>query len=530
VERSQVKRRRQRSVGQEEQQRAPLLEALVRHGARRPLALHVPGHRGERHFDAEGRPFFAPLLPLDVTELSGLDDLYQPQGAIAEAQALAAAAFGAEETFFLVNGSTAGNIAMVLAVCRPGDTLLVARDAHRSVFHACMLAGVRAVMLPTVVHPEFAVSCGVTPDAVREGLERYPEARAVLLTNPNYYGMGRTLTAIAETVHARGLPLLVDEAHGAHFPFHPALPPTALAAGADAVVQSAHKTLPALTMGAFLHLQGRRVDRWKVRQALAMIQTSSPSYPVMASLDAARRWMVGEGRRRLGLLIEAARDFRQWLRQEGWTVPAEADGMYEWTDPLRLVLHHRKLSGFAVARHLEAAAVFPEMADPLQVVCVVTAANREEDLTQLRRLLAGMGRDGRRPDRTPRLKERLQERLSAGWRAVYAENGYAAVAFDPGWLHGAAEMVPWPAALGRRAAGMVVPYPPGIPLLLPGEPIRACHLALLEIYQQLDAHVQGMWEGRLAVLAERTAEERPAPAQAAEDTGGEERRQRVYYV
>src|SRR5690606_20708734 len=124
------------------------------------------------------------------------------------------------------------------------------------------------------------------------------------------YGMGQTLTDIAELVHARGLPLLVDEAHGAHFAFHPDLPPTALSAGADAVVQSAHKTLPALTMGAFLHVQGPRIHRWKVRQALAMIQTSSPSYPVMASLDAARRWMLGEGRRRLGQLMEAVQGFR----------------------------------------------------------------------------------------------------------------------------------------------------------------------------------------------------------------------------
>lgn len=486
-----------------EPDRAPLLEALVRHVSRRPLSLHVPGHRGARHFDAQARPFFASLLPLDVTELSGLDDLYEPEGPIREAQLLAAEAFGAEETFFLVNGSTAGNVAMVLSTCRPGDTLLVGRDAHRSVFHACMLGGVRAVFLPTQVHPHFAVSCGVTLEAVRRGLERFPEARAVLLTNPNYYGMGQTLTDIAELVHARGLPLLVDEAHGAHFAFHPDLPPTALSAGADAVVQSAHKTLPALTMGAFLHVQGPRIHRWKVRQALAMIQTSSPSYPVMASLDAARRWMLGEGRRRLGQLMEAVQGFRDWLRHEGWAVPPASDEWYGWADPLRLVLHHPHVSGFTVARYLEAAAVYPELADPLQVVGVVTAANEPDDVTRLRQLLAAVARDGEPVMRTPRLKEQL----ISGWRAVYEDSGYTAVSFDLGWLHRPTEAVPWTAALGRRSAGMVIPYPPGIPLLLPGERIQTSHMMLLKVYQQMDAHIQGMTAGKLAVLPEEGTEE-----------------------
>jgi arginine/lysine/ornithine decarboxylase len=480
-----------------------LFEALVRHASRRPLSLHVPGHRGGNHFDAEGRRFFAPLLPIDLTELSGLDDLYQPQGPIAEAQALAAAAFGAEETVFLVNGSTAGNLAMVLSVCRPGDILLVGRDAHRSVFHACMLAGVRAVLLPTRVHPQFAVSCGVDPETVRQGLARYPEARAVFLTNPNYYGMGRSLAAIAETVHAYGIPLLVDEAHGAHFAFHSALPPTALSAGADAVVQSAHKTLPALTMGAFLHLQGRRISRWKVRQTLAMIQTSSPSYPVMASLDLARRWMAAEGRQRLGWLIEEAHRFRVWLRQEGWTVPPPSDVFYEWTDPLRLLLHHPDVPGLAVARRLEAADVFPELADPLQVVCVVTAANRRDDLARLKPLLSAIRR--RPPQASP--PQELKERLANGWQAVYQDSGWTAVAFDPGWMYGEPETVPWTAALGRRSAGMVVPYPPGIPLLLPGERIRQSHMTLLEVYQQMEAHVQGLWAGKLAVMPETSTDE-----------------------
>lgn len=482
----------------EQRHRVPLFEALVRHASRHPLSLHVPGHRGERHFDDEGRRFFASVLPLDVTELSGLDDLYQPQGPIREAQALAAEAFGAEETFFLVNGSTAGNLAMVLSTCRPGDTLLVGRDAHRSVFHACMLAGVRAVLLPAGVHPRFAVSCGIDAVTVRQGLARYPEARAVLLTNPNYYGMGRALSAIAETVHAHGIPLLVDEAHGAHFVFHAALPPTALSEGADMVVQSAHKTLPALTMGAFLHLQGPRVNHWNVRQALAMIQTSSPSYPIMASLDLARRWMQTEGHRRLEWLIEEAQRLREWLQQAGWIVPQSSDAHYDWTDPLRLLLHHPEVPGFAVARQLEAAAIFPEMADPLQVVCVVTAANRRSDLARLQSVLAAVDRSVRPASITQALKDQLV----AGWRAVYEDSGYTVVDFSLEHIHQVPEMVNWPSALDRRSAGMVVPYPPGIPLLLPGERIRPSHLALLEVYHRMEAHVQGLWAGKLAVMPE----------------------------
>jgi len=475
------------------QGRAPLFEALQRHIARDPLSFHVPGHRGGERFDEEGSKFFASLLPIDLTELSGLDDLHQPQGAIAEAQQLAAEVFGAEETFFLVGGSTAGNLAMVLAACRPGDKLLVSRDAHRSVFHACMLAGAKVVPLMPKVHPAFAVPCGVDLATVRQGLARHPDARAVLLTNPNYYGMGRNLAAIAEAVHAHGIPLLVDEAHGAHFAFHPSLPPTALSAGADGVVQSAHKTLPALTMGAFLHLQGARLSRWKVRQALAMVQTSSPSYPVLASLDLARRWMVSQGSERLGRLLDAASRLQERLRRRGWRFPEANSPFYDWTDPLRLLLHHPDRSGYQVAERLEAEAVFPELADPLQVVCVVTAANREEDLERLADVLASI-------DRRPAHGKAgtAAAELAARWQEVYGENELDL----SGWMHREREQVRWTAAGGRRSAGMVVPYPPGIPLLLPGEEIRDCHLALLDIYQKLGAHVQGLLSGELSVIRE----------------------------
>mgnify|MGYP001188784248 CR=1 FL=1 len=491
-----------RDIRQSAQRRAPLFEALERHVAREPLSFHVPGHRGGEQFDATGKRYFGSLLPIDLTELNGLDDLHQPQGAIAEAQQLAAEVFGAEETFFLVGGSTAGNLAMVLAACQPGDKLLVGRDAHRSVFHACMLAGVKVVLLPARVHPEFAIPCGVDPATVRQALSRHPDARAVLLTNPNYYGMGKHLAAIAGEVHAYGIPLLVDEAHGAHFAFHPSLPPTALSAGADGVVQSAHKTLPALTMGAFLHLQGSRLSRWKVRQALAMLQSSSPSYPVLASLDLARRWMFCEGRGRLERLFHAAGRFQEWLRRRGWKVPEGADAFYDWTDPLRLLLHHPEVSGYQVAKRLEAAAVYPELADPLQVVCVVTAANREEDLDRLKVLLSYFVRHSAEQGKTEPAATVLAAQLAARWQAVYEESQLDAMELDQSWMHREREEVPWSEAGGRRSASMVVPYPPGIPLLLPGEVIRDCHLALLDIYHKLGAHVQGLLSGELSVLCE----------------------------
>jgi arginine decarboxylase len=436
------------------QRRAPLYEALLRHMKRNPGNFHVPGHKQGRVFDGEGMRLFSSVLSIDLTELSPLDDLHDPAGVIAEAQALAAEAFGADETFFLVGGSTAGNLAAILSCCRPGDVLLVQRSSHQSVFHACMLAGVRPVYLGTRVDEKSGLDQGVDPEVLAEALEHFPEAKGVVVTSPSYHGVVQPVGRFADLCHARGIPLIVDEAHGAHFGFHPDLPPPAIRSGADLVVQSTHKMLPAMTMASMLHLRGERIRRERLARWLRILQSSSPSYPLMASLDLARRLVATEGRRRLDDVLSGLRGIRK--RIGAFHRLSESVGPLP-QDPLKLSLQSDTgTSGFRMAEWLESRDCFPELADHRRVLFTFSLA-----------------RPGREEERLVRLLNELDEQLSgmpAASPLPHPEFERWRAGEDlTRWMDASGTSVPLDEAVGRPSADMVLPYPPGIPLILPGE-------------------------------------------------------------
>ncbi|MEC0207287.1 aminotransferase class I/II-fold pyridoxal phosphate-dependent enzyme, partial [Paenibacillus lautus] len=294
--------------------RAPLAEALMGYRERGASSFHVPGHKNGRAYAGEGNAteMLREAMRIDVTEITGTDDLFHPEGVIQEAQELAADCFGAEESFFLVGGSTAGNLALILTVCRePGDILLVQRNVHKSVLNGLMLAGAQAVFLQPEMDKQSGLAVAPSEATLTAALEAYPEAKGAIITMPNYYGMGSDLRPLAKACHERGIPLLVDEAHGAHYGQHPQLPMNALSCGADGVVQSTHKMLAAMTMGAMLHVQGGLLDRSLLRQRLAMVQSSSPSYPLMASLDLARRLLHKQGAGAFTAGLAAVEAFRR---------------------------------------------------------------------------------------------------------------------------------------------------------------------------------------------------------------------------
>ncbi|BCG56588.1 hypothetical protein PUR_00130 [Paenibacillus sp. URB8-2] len=248
---------------EEERKSAPLYEMLECYKAEGKISFHVPGHKnGQAYRMDQSAGFLDEVMTADITEISGSDDLHDPGGVILEAQRLAADCFGAEESFFLVGGSTAGNLALILTVCaEPGAVLLVQRNVHKSVIHGLMLAGARAVFLDPLLDESSGLAVAPAEETVRKALAAWPEAAGLLVTMPNYYGMGTDLAPLARACHDSGVPLLVDEAHGAHYGQHPELPAGALSCGADGVVQSTHKMLAAMTMGAMLHVQGPRLDR-----------------------------------------------------------------------------------------------------------------------------------------------------------------------------------------------------------------------------------------------------------------------------
>lgn len=262
-----------------DQTELPLVSTLAAAANRSTAAFHTPGHK-------RGQSAPLPLLELlgkstfraDLPELPDLDNLFAPEGAIAQAQLLAADAFGAEQTWFLANGSTCGIEAAILATCNPGDKLILPRNMHQSAIAALILSGAVPIFVLPEYDAEWDLAHPPTAKAIAQALHDHPDAKAVLIVSPTYHGVCADVEAIAQLTHQFNLPLIVDEAHGAHFAFHPDLPKPALAAQADLVVQSTHKTLSALTQAAMLHTQGRRIDRARLAASLRLVQSTSPSY------------------------------------------------------------------------------------------------------------------------------------------------------------------------------------------------------------------------------------------------------------
>ncbi|CAM3957549.1 aminotransferase class I/II-fold pyridoxal phosphate-dependent enzyme [Cohnella lubricantis] len=514
--------------------RAPLFEALENHAKRRTAPFHVPGHKQRAAWSVEAaKRRYAELLPIDLTELSGTDDLHHPEGVIAEAEKLTAHCFGAEESRLLVGGSTAGNLAMILGVCRSGDVLLVQRNVHKSIIHALMLADARAVFLPPAIDPQSGLATAPTLESVRSALQRYPEAKALVLSNPNYYGLSVRLERMIQASHEQGIPVLVDEAHGPHFGHHPALPGSALAAGADVVVQSAHKMLSAMTMGAWLHLQGRRVPREAIRQHLRMLQSSSPSYPIMASLDLARRELHTRQEQCFEAALATAQEVRSTLRGSPFgvvDVPNEDVGLEQ--DPLKLVLFDAAgvLDGFELQRELEQRGCVAEMADARYVVLALGAGTRPEDGEALLQALQEIAAVYRLEERVreaaaaddgiatvkPRYAADSQRGAGLSWHVTDRQGepaGSIAMASVRGRVE---ETIPEPArlsrdvfnteavelekAVGRRCGEWVIPYPPGIPVLYPGETVTAETVVRLALWRKEGARIQGAADASLKTL------------------------------
>jgi len=485
--------------------RAPLFEALVAHDRHKASSFHVPGHKTRASWGDERAPaYYEALLALDVTELSDTDDLHHPEGPLLEAQALAAECFGAEETRFLVGGSTAGNLAMITGLCQTGDLVIVQRNVHKSIVHGLMLAGARAVLLPPRIDSLSGLPTVPAEDLLLEALDRYPEARAVILSAPNYYGMKPDLSPLIDAAHRYGVPALIDEAHGAHFGFHPEFPESALQAGADIVVQSTHKMLGAMTMGAMLHIQGDRIPRRAVRQALTMVQSSSPSFPIMASLDLARRQLHTGRENAFQPALEAAALALEAMKETPFRALGHgkyaSDGMAY--DPLKLVLFDESgyLGGFALRDALEERGCVAEMADESYVVLALGTGTAREDGQRLKAALLEIA--GRR----------CIEREGAGSTARSFE-GYdsfftvpEAVRFDREEHN--AVTVSLERSIGLKAAEWVIPYPPGIPVLIPGETITDGIVRQLLRWRHEGAKIQGARDPELRMIQVRQEDDR----------------------
>ena len=462
--------------------RSRLAKRLEQYRNLRRISLAMPGHKGGRGIPDELRKHF---FSYDVTELSDTDSLYGSEGALKEAQERAARFYQSRETLFLVNGSTSGIFIMLLSCCHAGDWVLVSRHCHQSVIHACTVFGLVPVYLESTLIPGYEIPDAVSPAAVERALER-ERVSAVLITSPNYYGIVSDVAAIAEIVHRYGIPLLVDEAHGAHFAASEEIfPKSAVRQGADLVVQSAHKTLATMNQTAFLHICSEQVDRERVHTAAKMLQTSSPSYAMLATADEAREMLEESGAEEWKRIFRACETARKIL-SEAVTLPVLKKGYY---DPCRLVVPVMEydLTGFSLAERLRCEdRIDVEMADTGCVVMLPSPSNSTEEIISAAkavvRILKTVPKKEKKPTDLPQIPE-----TALSPREAFERNGI--------WMD-------WEQAIGKISKNTVVIYPPGTPVIVLGERIsRECVFAIQRA-EKNGAEVTGIRKNKFYVVEE----------------------------
>ena len=459
-------------------------------------AFHMPGHKRNLDLMDGTSPY-----RIDITEIDGFDDLHHAEGILRDAQERAARVYQADETHFLVNGSTVGIISAILGTTEKGDSILVARNCHKSVYHAIYLNELDPVYLYPKFDTEQGLSTEIDAADVQKALEEHPKIRAVMIVSPTYDGVVSDIEKIAEIVHAKGCPLIVDEAHGAHFGFDPYFPKSANIYGADLVINSLHKTLPALTQTALLHVNGNMVNRRKVKQYLDMLQTSSPSYILMASIDAC----IGMLEETLETQSDARSDYkyknifseyanriealRKDLKRLKYLKIVQTDNTDRY-DRSKFVISvkHAPMSSHELYEillhryHLQM-----EMLAGTYVLAMTTVGDTQEGLDRLRDALLEIDKEiDTRQGRPAAIETDLplsgrQPALEKVWTIAEAVNRRDKI-----------QKRSFEDSIGCISVEYAYLYPPGSPLIVPGERITKEAVEILHWYQEHDFSIEGL--------------------------------------
>lgn len=471
-----------------DQSRMPFLESLIAERNRWQTSFHMPGHKGTMQLHPMLEDYLGGNpLPADLVEINGIIDyLHSPKGALKEAQKLAAEAYGAEETFFLINGSTVANIAAVMSVSSAGQKVIMTRASHRSVYGGVVLSGAMPVYIEPEYHPEVGSPIAVRPEVIEGLFNANENVVGVHITSPNYYGVLSDTAHIAAIAHRNQAAMLVDEAHGSHLNFHEALPESATRLGAELVIQSTHKTQGALTQASMLHCNpSEHVNLARVGQVLSLLQSSSPSSILLATLDAARMQMATQGRDLLDGIINLAQEARQQICAiDGlWCYGDDLlgkHGVFAY-DPTKLIIRttgigYTGFEAFNKLRHEHG--IDGEFSDLRQVICSVTIGDTKESVSKLVKALTALAAEKR-----PALLNEAEVAPPAGLPKLVISPREAYFAH--------ARLVPIADAVGQVVAENVIPYPPGIPLLVPGEVMEQRHLDYLHYIMSKGSAVVG---------------------------------------
>ncbi|MGN0351488.1 MAG: aminotransferase class I/II-fold pyridoxal phosphate-dependent enzyme [Roseburia sp.] len=477
-------------------------QKLIQYGKSDMYPFHMPGHKRQK-LD------FANPYEIDITEIEGFDNLHHAEGILKEAQTRAAELYGAKKSFYLVNGSTCGILAAICACTLKHDKILIARNSHKAVFHAVFLNELQAEYL----YPErntFGIQGQITPEQVEEALQKNPDISAVLVTSPTYEGVVSDIRKIAEIAHAHQVPLIVDEAHGAHFGFSKGFPEEAGKNGADVVIMSLHKTLPSFTQTALLHIFSDRVDAEKVEKYLGIFETSSPSYILMAGMEQCIRYvreekdsLFSEYEEKLEQFYDRGKKLKHLhvlCRENFSKEPATKKiAAYDW-DPSKIVIFSKEDTYTGAMLHrelLEKYHLEMEMVSAEYVLAMTSIMDTEEGFERLAQALEQIDdrlekamTKGQYSDSKEHLVASMYRPKKAKLQIAQAENL-------------ASKEVSFQEAVGQISAEYIYLYPPGIPVIVPGEVLEQELLEKIERCMELGLSVEGaknIWEKRIKIV------------------------------
>ncbi|WP_077622157.1 aminotransferase class I/II-fold pyridoxal phosphate-dependent enzyme [Sediminibacillus massiliensis] len=477
------------------QKNTPLFSGLLHHTNQKPIQFHIPGHKAGKGMNPDFRSFIGDnALSIDLINIEPLDDLHHPQGMIKEAQDLAADAFGADYTFFSVQGTSGAIMTMVLSVCGPGDKIIVPRNVHKSVTTAIIFSGATPIFIHPELDKELGISHGITPTAVNKALHAHPDAKAVLVINPTYFGIAADLKEIVKISHSFDVPVLVDEAHGVHIHFHGELPLSAMQAGADLAATSVHKLGGSLTQSSVLNLREGLVSHEKVQSVLSMLTTTSTSYLLLASIDTARKQLAINGKQSIDLALNLAETIRRSINRipNLYCVGREilgSDATYSY-DPTKLIISVKNLglTGYDVEvwlrKHYR---IEVELSDMYNILCIITPGDTNEEASLLVEALDQLAWERKEYAIQKSIPVKIPEipLLAMSPRdAFYAET----------------EVIPFHSATGRISAESIMVYPPGIPIFIPGEIITKENIIYIKENLEAGLPVQGLEDETLNMI------------------------------
>ncbi len=479
-----------------------LTERLKRYSASNAAAFHMPGHKRQTEFGILKE--FPNPFSIDITEIDGFDNLHHPEGILKDSMNWAAEVYGSDQTYYLVNGSSCGILSAIGAVARPGETLLVSRNCHKSVYHGLILNSLK----PEYVYPQIigrlGIQGGISPKDVEKKLQEHPEIKGVLIVSPTYDGVVSDIRSIANVVHAHGIPLIVDEAHGAHFSFASGcFPESALSCGADLVIQSLHKTLPSLTQTAVLHAKGELVNRGRLEHCLQMYQSSSPSYVFMAVMEQCIFEMQQHGTehmlafaKRIQVLrsrLDALHHLKLLSRKENGV-----HGVFDVDESKLVISCQGNMTGENLSECLRRDyEIEMEMCGADYAVAILTFLDSEEHLNRLVDALLAIDRkiEQNIPQKAGNgMAEngRCETGSGAAWE-ITQETGTPQICMTPAEASNASlERVCLEKSAGRISGEFIYLYPPGIPIITPGERVTEAIIRQVVYDREIGLPVQGM--------------------------------------